>query len=323
MTDANAKIISAIIGAVASLLVAFITVYQPLKTQFTTLRDTVDGKVPEPDAKGYAISSADELYNNIMMNMAGSFYLCNDIDIAADEGWNDTWTPLGWQNNGSHIAFTGTLDGQGHTIRGLKNTNNSMGLFETLSGTIKNLHVDVNFSAGSGGAFAVSMTNGGRIESCEASGIIQTNNGIIGGFVGTADKGIIKDCLSTVSLNAPLGFKGGIIGTATGSSVTHCFFKGQLSSPKTSQSNPTFSYTTDTVMISRPSNCAIEGCHYYCNENFNSEIKPQLRLKGTYKGRGNDTDWNWEIWKIDENKELNDGFPYLRIFEPEYLTAPE
>ncbi|MBR3570728.1 MAG: hypothetical protein IKN96_08060 [Oscillibacter sp.] len=182
-TQAEITLQNAVILVVLALAIFYGCFYRPVRKELTELQKKLAGELPAHDPKGCKISSIDELYNNIIMNMAGSFYLSNDIDVAAEQG---TWTPLGWQNDGDHIPFTGTLDGQGYTIRGLKNANDSMGLFQVLSGTVRNLHVDVNFSGGNGGAFAVSMTNNGLIECCEASGNIQTNVGcLIGGFVGS------------------------------------------------------------------------------------------------------------------------------------------
>ena len=66
--------------------------------------------IEEPDADAVKISSPEDLQ---AIGLTGSYVLAADIDMSSAGGWS----PIG----GSLSApFRGKLDGQGHTIRGLK-----------------------------------------------------------------------------------------------------------------------------------------------------------------------------------------------------------
>ena len=64
------------------------------------------------DISATPITTAEEL-SNIRNDLYGNYYLANDIDLSS----YGNWTPIG---SGLSTAFVGKLDGQGHTIKGLK-----------------------------------------------------------------------------------------------------------------------------------------------------------------------------------------------------------
>lgn len=98
-----------------------------------------------------------ELYN-INSNMSGNYKLMNDIDMTEDTAVGGDWDFMGngWEPIGSNgvygnTAFTGTFDGGGHMIIGMRIVVNNkpsgtgtvyLGLFANNSGTIKNLGID-------------------------------------------------------------------------------------------------------------------------------------------------------------------------------------
>ena len=103
----------------------------------------------------YAIKNAADLASfaecvNTAGNEGAAAVLFNDITMTAE----DTPAPMG--NSGS---YTGTFDGQGHTISGL-NFSSNKSLFATNGGTIKNLGVVAQGSEG-----YICQTNSGTIES--------------------------------------------------------------------------------------------------------------------------------------------------------------
>ena len=117
---------------------------------------------------------------NTAGNEGAAAGLMKDISLTAD----DIIEPMG--KNGS---YTGTFNGRGHSISGLKinSTNNS--LFANNSGTIKNLGV-VNAQIAEGSNGSICQTNSGTIESCFFTGttegttspsgaVCQTNSGTI------------------------------------------------------------------------------------------------------------------------------------------------
>lgn len=75
------------------------------------------------------ITSAEEL-NNIRNNLAGDYVLGNDIDLSSIANWQPTGTLAN--------PFTGTLDGNGHTISNLtinRPTEDNVGLFGVINTT--------------------------------------------------------------------------------------------------------------------------------------------------------------------------------------------
>lgn len=96
----------------------------------------------ELDDRMYQIKNAGNLYWFAEFLAAGgkgaeiNAELTADITIPA--GW--TWTPIGLEEDGGSNAYTGTFDGQGHTIRGLATAGQEGGLFWAVSanGTVKN-----------------------------------------------------------------------------------------------------------------------------------------------------------------------------------------
>lgn len=147
-------------------------------------RQVADSGIPEPDddkdqsgvPEGYTgIFDVQDLFC-IRNNLSGKYILMNDIDLTEATGTDGLWNfaKYGWKplSDGSENGFTGELDGNGHTIRGLTMTGDIIydydGLFEINNGIIKNIifenakisHSDVsNVSSG-----IVAGINKGTIE---------------------------------------------------------------------------------------------------------------------------------------------------------------
>ena len=128
----------------------------------------------------YEITDARGLQQLASTPSWNSVELKNDIDLT-DVSWN----PI--EN------FTGTLDGKGYHIIGMNSDRG--GLFENLSGTVKNLgFVDCNISNnyGSVGAIANYVDGDVTIENCSVSGQIkhqgEWSKGAVGGIIGSIKK---------------------------------------------------------------------------------------------------------------------------------------
>lgn len=76
--------------------------------------------------------------------MNGNYKLMNDIDMSAFNAKYGAWTPIGGVILGERQVFTGTLDGQGYTIKNIRSTGSEFaGLFRELRGaTVRNLVID-------------------------------------------------------------------------------------------------------------------------------------------------------------------------------------
>ena len=96
------------------------------------------------------------------------------------------WTPIGQSFS---KAYSGTFDGQGHTISGLWHwwSTDDLGLFGNNEGTIKNLGVVDSYLSGHDNVGGVcGGTNGGSFTNCYNTGNVQGNKNV-GGVCGRND----------------------------------------------------------------------------------------------------------------------------------------
>lgn len=141
------------------------------------------------------------------------FKLMNDIQLNSSE----SWTPIGGMNT---AQFSGTFDGDGHTVSDLNvlaaEGNIYAGLFGRISGgTIKNLKVE-------GKITAKTKTNGAV---CYAGGIVAyaEKSSVLSGL--TAEIDIDAAVANTSKIYC---YAGGIAGYLSGSSITECLSSGSV-----------------------------------------------------------------------------------------------
>ena len=166
-----------------------------------------------PEASGNLITSLSEIDD-----LSGSYVLARDVDASG-------FASLG--------TFTGTLDGQLHTIYNL-----SAPLFSTLTGTVKNVILDdVNINGtGNIGAIASTANGAARIYNC---GILAGSVGgtaYTGGLVGLLDgTARVINCYSYATITSGSDV-GGIVGYNNGTTnassintmVMNCMFYGDI-----------------------------------------------------------------------------------------------
>ena len=194
-------------------------------------------------AAPYTVSSATELAyiaEQVKKSSEGYYYyqkviqLTQDIDLEGTELSIGIYDPSGENSK----YFYGTLDGNGHSIKGLKIENKDqdyVGLFPYLAkyATVKNLTLEepVIETKGSRVGALAGYSNNANIENChvidaEISGI--TN---VGGLIGELNGGNITNCSATGIITATNDQVGGIIGS-TGYNITAvitaCRFNGTL-----------------------------------------------------------------------------------------------
>lgn len=178
------------------------------------------------EANPFQIANAVQL-DSVRWHMDANFVLTNDIDLKAS-GY-PIWLPLGKRNttdpSNSFTAFSGTFDGQGHTISNINITysGNYVAFFAVVSGTIKNLAVtgNVNQLTGATAALLASYLGQpgfpGTIENCSAVGTVLNTGMQAGLLVGVAaiDNCIIKNCYVGGSVESSgAQYYGGMIGRA-------------------------------------------------------------------------------------------------------------
>ena len=138
------------------------------------------------------------------------------------------WTPIGTSIGN---AYTGTFDGNGHTISGLyinDSTADDQGLFGYVggyvgTGTVKDLTVSGSVKGDSyvGGVVG---NNLGTVINCAFSGSVSGSNHV-GGVVGY-NSGPVKNCYNTGSVNGSIE-AGGVVGY-NGDNVENCYNTGTV-----------------------------------------------------------------------------------------------
>ena len=157
-----------------------------------------------------------------------------DCTLAADITLTGNWTPVGISFTNS---YTGTFDGNNHTIRGLtvKGSDEYAGLFGYIGsgGTVKNVKLaDVQITSDYQYAYVggVAGNNDGAIENCSVSGSVSGNStyNSVGGVVGYQLGGSITGCSSSATVQGT-GSVGGVAGqTNSGATLTACYSTGNV-----------------------------------------------------------------------------------------------
>ena len=220
-----------------------------------------------PDEKGYYIIDteaklawfANEANQTHQSSFSKNAKLTADLDMGSHP-----WVPICAGNGGKwdgdgiiYCVYTGTFDGNGHTISNLKMVSSELesikgvyvqnvGFIASFNGTLKGLTLDNVVVLGEGnGAKYVSGGNAydkpvsigtlvgwskGKVENCRAIGEIVTSGEgqSVGGLVGNAGGGSITGSVSEVNIDASgVAYAGGIVGyTKSNVSITSCVYAG-------------------------------------------------------------------------------------------------
>lgn len=162
-------------------------------------------------------------------------------DGTLNEGTYRDWIPIGTFYYGkNHVPFaapySGTFDGQNHTISGLylkKDDDRSIGLFGCIEdGKIYNVSIlDSYFSGATDVGGICGKSHLGTVVNCHNAGTINGTTGNshlgIGGICGSTYRGTISDCDNTGVVNGD-AYVGGICGDST-SPITRCYNTGNVS----------------------------------------------------------------------------------------------
>jgi filamentous hemagglutinin family protein len=170
-------------------------------------------------------------------NLSAIYVLAGDIDASATSGTNAAgiWGTGGWMPVGSaSAAFTGTFDGDGHTISGL--TIARSGDYAGLFGYADTSAVfrDVTLAGGSvstSGSYAGGLVgySKGTITNV-VSGMSVTGSSEVGGLVGRLAGGSISDSQASGTVHSEGDYSGGLVGVASsGTTVTNSHASGNVS----------------------------------------------------------------------------------------------
>ena len=184
--------------------------------------------------------------------------LTDNIDLTGID-----WTPIGIDYN---HRYTGTFDGGGKTITGLKITgsNDYAGLFGHIGSGGKVMNVKLegvliesdNETSYVGGVAGYSR---GTLENCSVSGSVSGSGtiSIAGGVVGYQNGGSITGCSSSATVNAGC-IAGGVAGcTDSGATLTACYATGDV----TLESSSTGTYYAGGVVGDNTNSSTVIACY--------------------------------------------------------------
>lgn len=208
-------------------------------------------------ANVYTISSKAELTTFASKVNSGTTFSGKTIYLMEDISLLGTHTPIGT----STAPFSGTFDGNGHTISNLNissSTTDYVGLFGYVqNGTIKNVVVSSGTITGQNYVGAVAGYCSGTIENCENKSTVNGTN-YVGGIVGSLS-GNIKYCKNSGSITGSAEI-GGIVGAIVSSEmlIENCLNTGNVtaSSQNVGGIVGNLAHATPTATIK---NCVNEG----------------------------------------------------------------
>lgn len=160
------------------------------------------------------------------MEPDGNYQLTADITVTAPYGNDIT----------GFTGFTGTFDGNGHTVMlNITASTPNVGLFSKLAGgaVVKNVKVDGTVSGTEGVAGIAAQANGATISGCINCAIISATGRYVGGIVGKLQGGTVENCYNTGAIsssrNRPAVKLGGIVGYIDESAtVKNCYNVGEI-----------------------------------------------------------------------------------------------
>lgn len=163
--------------------------------------------------------------------------LKSDGTLADDVSGFTSWSPVGWHDEYHNMdyIYTGTFDGQNHTISGLYFNNDNtdyVGLFGRVgsSGSVSNVGIVDSYFKGYDYVGGVCGENYGTITNCYLSGEVTASGdyAYVGGVCGYHE-GNVTNCYYTGAVTASSGYAyvGGVCGDNEGI-VTNCYHNGTV-----------------------------------------------------------------------------------------------
>jgi len=165
----------------------------------------------------------------------GKYVLGGNIDASGTSSWNSGagFVPIG---GNPPAIFTGTFDGQGHTISDLyinRPTMTLVGLFGySYVATIRNiglLNVNITGQDLTGGL--AGMFNNGTITNAYVTGRVRGNGtmNVVGGLAGGIENSTITSSYATVDVTSSSNYVGGLVGSAYDTSlITNSYATGSV-----------------------------------------------------------------------------------------------
>lgn len=203
--------------------------------QLKRFRDIVNGSNGQtPNRGACAVLTNDIVLNDGTFDANGNYTPTNGLIGANPE----EWTPIGkYTNSNDKTPYTGTFDGQGHTIKGLyvnSASDDYVGLFGYLEGAaVRNLTVDGYVQGCNAAGGIAGYASNAAIENCSNHcSVLGGSNRNSGGIAGiNFNSATIIDCynVGTIRDSVNATYHGGIAGYNNGT-VSNCYNVGTISS---------------------------------------------------------------------------------------------
>lgn len=205
--------------------------------------------LPQTDAQGrYQVADAFQLrwfaalvngtLEGTAQNAAASAVLTTNIDLTGE-----AWSPIGSKSN----PYTGTFDGQNHTISGMtiENAESYSGLFGNVTGTVRDFTVtgsititgDETVSRVGGAVGSLGIDTAGGTVSGVTSDVditVSAGNDHIGGVVGSMPENsspTVESCVYTgnITVTVEAGSVAGVVGYIRTGTIQNCANQGGIS----------------------------------------------------------------------------------------------
>jgi len=180
------------------------------QVQTPEIEHLMDGTGTEADP--YQISTLTDL-QNVAEYQHRHYKLTTDIDASDTENWNggDGFEPIGEEDN----SFTGTFDGQGHTISNLAidSEDGTVGLFSVIhtEGAVENVTLtDAVIESESGDVGGLVGISHGNITTVSVSGEVIADSTAAGGLAGQST-GVVSNASADVTIDGDR-VVGGLVG---------------------------------------------------------------------------------------------------------------
>jgi filamentous hemagglutinin family protein len=162
---------------------------------------------------------------------SASYTLARNIDASETSGSNASgmWTTAGFASVGNrNEAFSGTLDGQGHTVNDLSivRSTDDVGLIGYAGGaTVQN--IGLQGGSVSGGTYVGSLVGtlaGGSVANAYSTATVSGSGDNVGGLVGLNAAGSVSNAYSTGQVTGSASNVGGLVGTnAYGGTISDAY----------------------------------------------------------------------------------------------------
>ncbi len=229
-------------------------------------------------------------------------------EIRAAETWNSSkWLFGGWMPIGKESkAFTGSYNGQGHTIDSLyisRSAGSYQGLFGYTSGnTIRNLGItNANIKAKNRVGVLIGFASGTTVEHCFSTGSVSGSE-YVGGLIGLNYLNQVSNCYSLANA-AGTSKVGGLVGRHENATLTNCYSTGSVGNGEYSGG-----------LVGRSYNATAENCFWdtetsgkTTSQGGTGKTTAEMKTQSTFTAVG----WDFSnIWAMGTT--YNAGYPYLQ-----------